>query len=457
MKKLIVLLFIAVVTLISCEKEVAIDYAIVKGEILDFKKDKIYIGPKKVQVGENGSFLDTIQTNGAVMPIYDGNNFTNIYLEPGNELTIHFNTNDFLNTLTFSGEGSQNSDYLTEKLKSQKKSKEDSEKVYLLVEESYRAEILKDKEALVEKLNSYKDLAPKLLKRELRFFHYEYLNKLIRYEGNHRYLAKKNDFRISKALNNEINDELGKLDFNLGVDYSASADFRDLISSHFGNLAVDIKKKDSISWGLAYLKAVSKIANDTVRNPLAFQKVRNEIKYVKDLDLYYNTYIQLSTDEHYNKIITKTYNQVKTVQKGLASPKFNNYENNAGGTTSLDDFKGKYVYIDVWATWCGPCKGEIPFLEKVAEQYHGKNIEFVSVSVDKNEDHDKWKKMIKDKQMKGVQLLADKQFKSEFVTAYLINAIPRFILIDPKGNIVEPAAPAPSNQKLITLFNELGI
>jgi thiol-disulfide isomerase/thioredoxin len=42
----------------------------------------------------------------------------------------------------------------------------------------------------------------------------------------------------------------------------------------------------------------------------------------------------------------------------------------------------KYVYIDVWATWCGPCLQEVPFLQKVEEQYQGKNIEFVSISVD---------------------------------------------------------------------------
>ena len=47
--------------------------------------------------------------------------------------------------------------------------------------------------------------------------------------------------------------------------------------------------------------------------------------------------------------------------------------------TKLEDLRGKYVYIDVWATWCGPCRGEIPYLQKVEEKYKGKNIEFVSI------------------------------------------------------------------------------
>ena len=143
--------------------------------------------------------------------------------------------------------------------------------------------------------------------------------------------------------------------------------------------------------------------------------------------------------------------------KGAPSPKFEDYENYAGGTTSLDDLKGKYVYVDVWATWCGPCKAEIPSLKKVEAQYHGKNIEFVSLSIDKMKDHDAWRKMIKDKELGGVQVFADNDWKSQFVVDYKIKGIPRFILIDPNGNVVTPDAPRPSNSKLVTLFEELEI
>ncbi|MFY0630607.1 MAG: TlpA family protein disulfide reductase [Flavobacteriaceae bacterium] len=143
--------------------------------------------------------------------------------------------------------------------------------------------------------------------------------------------------------------------------------------------------------------------------------------------------------------------------KGKESPKFVKYENNAGGTTSLDDLKGKYTYIDVWATWCGPCKVEIPYLKEIEKAYHGKKINFVSLSIDEPRDYDKWKSMIKDKELGGIQLLADKAWKSQFVQDYKINGIPRFILIDPKGNIVTADAPRPSNDKLKELLNSLDI
>ena len=147
----------------------------------------------------------------------------------------------------------------------------------------------------------------------------------------------------------------------------------------------------------------------------------------------------------------------KALAKGNPSPEFNNYLNYAGGTSSLKDYKGSYVYIDVWATWCGPCKYEIPFLEKVEKEYHDKNIKFVSLSIDSKSDESKWREMIKNKNMSGIQLLADKDYESQFITDYFIYGIPRFILIDPQGNIVNYDAPRPSEQKLKDLLNGLKI
>jgi len=143
--------------------------------------------------------------------------------------------------------------------------------------------------------------------------------------------------------------------------------------------------------------------------------------------------------------------------KGNESPIFKDYKNFKGGTTSLSDFKGKYVFIDVWATWCTPCKVQIPFLEELEKEYAHQNIEFVSISVDFDKDYDKWKKMLAEKELSGHQLFADAAFKSEFVKAYNITGIPRFILIDPNGKIVDYDAPRPSDnenvKKLLSVVN----
>ena len=156
----------------------------------------------------------------------------------------------------------------------------------------------------------------------------------------------------------------------------------------------------------------------------------------------------------------------KSLPAGAPSPEFVNYENYNGGTTSLKDLRGKYVYVDVWATWCGPCKAEIPNLKKLEEEYQGKKIAFVSISVDDTRRSGggsmeavktKWRAMIADKKMGGIQLIADNNWNSDFVKGYKINSIPRFILIDPEGKIVLPDAPRPSNPEIRTVLNKLKI
>lgn len=153
----------------------------------------------------------------------------------------------------------------------------------------------------------------------------------------------------------------------------------------------------------------------------------------------------------------------KELPKGSASPIFKDYENYDGTKTSLADLKGKNVYIDVWATWCGPCKAEIPALKVLEHDYEGKNIAFVSLSVDDKRAHqnswdlanENWRAMVKDKELGGIQIFAPNGWESPFIRAFKINSIPRFILLDTEGNIVNPSAPRPSDPNLRTLLDEL--
>lgn len=174
-----------------------------------------------------------------------------------------------------------------------------------------------------------------------------------------------------------------------------------------------------------------------------------------DFDPEFKTIIKSSLENSYQYTLQAYESAAKMNKfKGKSSPDFD-YINYKGGKTKLSDLKGKYVYIDLWATWCGPCRSEIPYLQKLEKKYHGKNIEFVSISIDKVTDTEKWKKFVLDKNLSGVQLIADKDWESEFVKSYGVTGIPRFILLDPKGNILEADAPRPSSDKLVIKIDTL--
>ncbi|MEG0797138.1 MAG: redoxin family protein, partial [Odoribacter sp.] len=128
------------------------------------------------------------------------------------------------------------------------------------------------------------------------------------------------------------------------------------------------------------------------------------------------------------------------ITPGQPSPSFK-YPDINGQDISLSDLAGKYVYIDVWATWCGPCQEELPHLKELEHKYKDKNIHFVSLSCDKNKAT--WEKMVKDDKLGGIQLHCggDKTFSK----AYIIRGIPRFILLDREGKIIEANMSRPSD------------
>ena len=178
-----------------------------------------------------------------------------------------------------------------------------------------------------------------------------------------------------------------------------------------------------------------------------------------------NSLVEMITSQNMRLFEYLEYNYASSLKlkKGSPAPTFDNYIDVNGGKKSLSSYKGKYVYIDVWATWCRPCIREIIPLKKLEKEYHDKNIAFISISVDESRRNGgsweatetKWRNFIKAKQMDGIQLWSGKD--ERFQQEYQINGIPRFILIDPQGNIVDANAPSPSNPAIKNLLNSLNI
>jgi thiol-disulfide isomerase/thioredoxin len=132
-------------------------------------------------------------------------------------------------------------------------------------------------------------------------------------------------------------------------------------------------------------------------------------------------------------------------QPGEAAIDFT-YPDKDGNDVALSDFVGSVVYVDVWATWCGPCRTEMPFLHDLEAEYSDKNVTFIGVSVDVEKDRQVWLDMMEEKDMKGVQIFADGW--SQITKDYAINGIPRFMLFDTEGNVSNLNADRPSSDDI---------
>ena len=118
-----------------------------------------------------------------------------------------------------------------------------------------------------------------------------------------------------------------------------------------------------------------------------------------------------------------------------------------------DVCKGKFTYIDVWATWCGPCKKEIPHMAKLVERFKGNDkVQFLSISVD--ESVEAWKKMIEADKPAWAQYNIHGAVNAQFSKDWGITGIPRFIMIDKDGNIFAADASRPSNEETAKTIEE---
>lgn len=127
--------------------------------------------------------------------------------------------------------------------------------------------------------------------------------------------------------------------------------------------------------------------------------------------------------------------KVKKTQEGAAAPDFTQLDP-AGKPVKLSDFRGKYVLLDFWASWCGPCRRENPNVVKAYNAYKDKGFTVLGVSLDKPEDREKWLAAIEKDGLPWTQVSDLKAWENEAAKLYEVNAIPMNFLIDPNGNII---------------------
>lgn len=196
------------------------------------------------------------------------------------------------------------------------------------------------------------------------------------------------------------------------------------------------------------------ITNQEVINELANSMMEMELAMggSEDLKAIYEQYCRTSTDTETIKKLTPLYNQLVKLVKGVPASDFE-MQDVKGNTLHFRDVvgQGKVTYIDFWATWCGPCCGEIPYVEKLVEKYkNNPNIEFVSISLDK--DVKKWHKKLDKDQPTWPQFIIPDNFNSTFAKEYNITAIPRFMVFDKAGNIITVNAERPSAENIDSLI-----
>ena len=464
-----------VVLFFSCqsEKNSTPPYTVISGTIHDFDDNEITLRSdtytafrKIIKVDQNGYFLDTLSvpkwnrsyTLYASKPI-------KLYLRPYETLAITVNAAQTENEITYHGKSQSINHYLFEKNKIKTAFYERLGKnVYLFDESTYiqHQNLLKKKWRHHLQENE-QNLPSEFVMQEHKDIDYQIRTNLGRYQPNHRRLTKNPDFEISEKLNRQFLD----FDFDNPEQFDKSYYYQELVMTRLRNSALESLNSKKIvtpntDATLNWLQTIaSQTQNQAIKEILLAHSTKYHVLSDKTQEqkiTYYDFYLRIAKDKSLIQDITFSFEKAKKLWPGSDSPTFFNYVNHDGTKTSLSDLKGTYLYIDIWATWCGPCKYEIPYYKALEKQYRGKKIAFVSISIDRPKDSLKWRRMIDDKALPGIHLLADKVYQSDFIKAYHIDGVPRYILLDPQGKIVTHNAPRPSHIEAINaLFDRLKI
>jgi len=119
----------------------------------------------------------------------------------------------------------------------------------------------------------------------------------------------------------------------------------------------------------------------------------------------------------------------------------------------LKELKGNVIYLDFWASWCGPCIGEMPHSKKVQKYFKEKKVVFLYLSTDIEQN--KWLNGLKRINIKGYHYRIEPELKIHFKNLFKIRGIPYYVIIDEKGNIAEPKAKWPREEKLLNDIEEV--
>lgn len=448
MKHYIYLLFVLVLASFA----VPIESSTISGKITNTEDRKIRITgvsfEQEIKLKSDGSFSEKLMIE------YDGlytiettkNNHT-IYLSSVSELIINADDTNFDTTLKYTGKESVENQYLDKKTRINVAIPDNE--LYKLDENEFLKKLNVIISSITTLYEKTKFTTSYFKEKEVRNIHFLEQKHLLFYKKMHYYYTGLNGFEVSEKFP-KIDETI---DLDNDSDFLFSNEYKEFVLSKF----YENIKGDGASFYISARDAIPEIKALKSQN-LKNRLIENSISDIgienANYEKTYNDFLSLVTDSKLKESLNNNYNIAKSLYPGNASPKFD-YINQKGGKTPLESLKGKYIYIDIWATWCGPCIKEIPFLQNVEKQYQDKNIEFVSISIDAIKDQEKWSKFVIEKQLGGIQLLADNEWHSQFMKEYTIQGVPSFILIDPSGNIISARAPKPSDPKLIELLNSL--
>ncbi len=448
----------ALVTIAACtsNKQQSIE---INGNIQNLGTDYALVISKgitdTVKVETDGSFsFNTEISTPQYFTLRAGRVRHTLFMSPGNTSFVSFNFENLEEEPNFTGDNSEYNSIIRQNNRIFSTLTQDFTALYQLPKDEFLAKLDSAKSEVEKLIPSPEKKNKEFAEMEMARANYSVKEMLYNYPN---YNARIN--KVEHIPNPSDYSFMAEVDFN-NIKHISINEYTNLIFNHLKSEYWTIISNDSnkgiseFEQNLIFFDLVdSLVSNPTLRDLYKHNQTQGTIKFssIEVAENIGNHFLDIATFPPYLKRIEHSLAKRMLLAPGKIAPEFT-LEGIDGETYSLSDFRGQLVYVDFWATWCGPCRRQIPYLTKLKETYKGKPIVFIAISIDDNKEA--WTKMVKEEKLGGYQFYAEKAWQSDAAQQYQITGIPTFVLIDAEGKIIEYPAPRPSDEETSLLFDK---
>ncbi|HWY10151.1 MAG TPA: TlpA disulfide reductase family protein [Bacteroidia bacterium] len=281
--------------------------------------------------------------------------------------------------------------------------------------------------------------------------------RFLKMNTKYEYFSKKYDYLMNHSYYKNNVDDYFLADSNFYANFPKNA-FNDSVVEfpdygyyvkafiddyYFRSVAKKVEIKSKSKFMFSYAKSELKGKTRDLAIALIIKELIDNASNVEDFNKAENLlkeFESFNTDKKYIAFIKAYFIKKNTFKNkvNFCLPDTNNIE------FCLNNLIGKNIVIFLHGTWCGPCKKQIPFLEKIINSNTHSDIVFIYISLENN-NIKKWKDYVRNKKLHGINLYAEGNFQSKELSGFNISFVPRVLLIDKKGYLINANANAPSD------------